>query len=76
MDKTINVREIHPAALYTIRDAATLLKVSRTTFYWLRQNGEIKTVRWLRRSVRVKGRELIRFLSRLQRNERNSACVT
>jgi hypothetical protein len=59
----ITPTQINPEMLYPVTEAIRLIGVSRSSLTWLRATGKIETTRWLRRGVRVKGSELLRFLA-------------
>ena len=66
VSKTIDPGTIDPRRLYSVDAALLLLGISRTTLHWLRKSGQIESVRWLRRGVRIRGSALLRFIARCQ----------
>ena len=63
---------VKPDDLYDVKTAAQLLGISRTTLWTLRRTGQIQSVPILGQMVRFRGRHLLAFIERCEKNARRT----
>jgi excisionase family DNA binding protein len=72
MEAKSRLSAISPNDLYSEKQAAQLLGISRVSLWRLREAGEIQIVPILGRMVRFRGRQLLAFIERAEKNARRT----